>query len=169
MVFERVCMAGSKKKHNKGKMPLPKIIGLSIVVLALLSFCLTLAMASWHRRAQSPALEKNYNQFVAEVKSGDITSVEMYRDVLYVKNKEEAYFVRSVSDNYTIDLLLKYKVPLTGIEQPSGSYSSRAQIAYIIALLVPYFILGAIVFVMVRAVSGAAKIEETEDDSASEK
>ncbi len=162
-------MTGSKKKHNKGKMPLPKIIGLSIVVLALLSFCLTLAMASWHRRAQSPALEKNYNQFVNEVKSGNVASVEMYRDVLYVKNKEEAYFVRSVSDNYTIDLLLKYKVPLTGIEQPSGSYSSRAQIAYIIALLVPYFVLGAIVFIMVRAVSGAAKIEDAEDDAKSEK
>ncbi|HBM97756.1 TPA: hypothetical protein DD394_09895 [bacterium UBP9_UBA11836] len=162
-------MAGTKKRYYKGKMPLPKIIGLSIVVLALLSFCLTLAMASWHRRAQSPALEKNYNQFVKEVKSGNIASVEMYRDVLYVKSKEEAYFVRSVSDNYTIDLLLKYKVPLAGIEQPSGSYSGRAQIAYIIALLIPYFILGAIVFVMVRAVSGAAKVEETDDDTSSEK
>lgn len=159
----------AKKNSYKGKVPLPKIIGLSIVVLALLSFCLTLAMASWHRRAESPALEKNYNQFVEEVKNGKVASVDMYRDVLYVKNKEEAYFVRSVSDSYTIDLLLKYKVPLTGIEQPSGAYGSRAQIAYIIALLVPYFILGAIVFVMVRAVSGAAKMEEVEDDDLNEK
>ena len=162
-------MAVSKKKYYKGKMPLPKIIGLSIGVLALLSFCLTLAMASWHRRAQSPALEKNYNQFVQEVKKGTVASVEMYRDVLYVKGKEESYFVRSVSDNYTIDLLLKYKVPLSGIEQPSGSYGDRAQIAYIIALLLPYFILGAIVFVMVRAVSGAAKVDDAEDDTPNEK
>lgn len=157
-------MTVSKKNYRKSKVPLPKIIGLAIVVLALLSFCLTLAMASWHRRANSPALEKNYNQFVEEVKNGQISSVEMYRDVLYVKNREGAYFVRSVSDNYTVDLLLKYKVPLTGIEQPSGAYSSRAQIAYIIALLIPYFILGAIVFVMVRAVSGAAKLEDTDDE-----
>ena len=157
-------MSVPKKKYRKNKIPLPKIIGLAIVVLALLSFCLTLAMASWHRRADSPALEKNYNQFVEEVKSGQVTSVEMYRDVLYVKNKEGRYSVRSVSDNYTVDLLLKYKVPLTGIEQPSGAYSSRAQIAYIIALLIPYFILGAIVFIMVKAVSGAAKLEESEDD-----
>ncbi len=162
-------MVGTKRKYSKNKVPLPKIIGLSIVVLAILSFCLTLAIASWHRRAGSPTLEKNYNQFVQEVKDGHIVSVEMYRDVLYVKNKEKAYFVRSVSDNYTIDLLLKYNVPLTGIEQYSSSYSNRAQIAYIIALLVPYFILGAIVFVMVRAVSGAAKMEEAEEENSGDK
>ncbi|MGM9991318.1 MAG: ATP-dependent metallopeptidase FtsH/Yme1/Tma family protein [Candidatus Bruticola sp.] len=155
-------MAAVYRNRRNGRVPLPKIICLAIVLLALLSFGLTWIVAGWQRRAEAPTVEKTYSQFVEDVKNGEVASVQMYKDLIYADGREGRYLVRNVSDSYTVDMLLKFKVPLKGIEQPSGAISSRAQAAYLMAMLVPYFILGAVVFVMVRAVSGAA--EQDGDD-----
>ncbi|MGM9998640.1 MAG: ATP-dependent metallopeptidase FtsH/Yme1/Tma family protein [Candidatus Bruticola sp.] len=162
-------MAAIYKNRRSGKVSLPKIIGLTIVLLALLSFALTWIVAGWQRRAEAPTVEKTYSQFVEDVKKGQVVSVQMYEDLIYAESREGRYLVRSVSDSYTVDMLLKFKIPLTGIEQPSGAFSSRAQAAYLMAMLVPYFILGAVVFVMVRAVSDASESEGAYEESGSAK
>ncbi|MCR4782981.1 MAG: hypothetical protein K6A35_00475 [bacterium] len=141
------------------KFPLPKVIGLALLCLAVLSLCLTWAAMGWQRQAGRPALEKSYDQFVADVNGKKVTGVEMYRDILQVTAGTESYWVRSVSDSYTVELLIKHRVPLRGLEQPTTYPGASAQVAYLLALLFPYVILGSVVLLMVRSVSAAVSVQ----------
>lgn len=151
----------AQKKSTRRALPTKpgRLIALALICLLFLSLSLTWLLSGWQRQARQPGLEKNYNQFVADLQAQKIRQVEMYNDLLYVQTEGERYLVRNVSEDYTIRLLLAKKVPLVGIPQAPVNPSFLSRAAYILALLLPYFILGAIVLAMVGAVSHAAQPE----------
>lgn len=158
-----------RKNSRSGKVGLksPQVLIPAILCLLLAAFLVTWAVGTHRASVPRPSQVKTYDQFAADIKQKHVTSVQMYREALHVTTKDgRRYFVQDISPDYTVNMLLRHKITLSGLEQPSRPGVTMWAGA-VIALLIPYLLLGYVIVAMTSAVSHAALPEGDEADDES--
>ncbi len=152
-----------RDRENKGKRQValasPRILIPAVVAMVLVAFLLVPNLSAGRTTVSRPSETRAYDAFAQAVREMDVQGVQMYRDTLYVTPLEGApYLVQDVSPEYTIGLLTKYRVPLQGIPQPPTS-GPMLGAGVLVALLLPYLLLGWLTVMLVRAAAGAADVD----------
>lgn len=146
---------------NKSRVGLksPRVLMPALICLVVSAVFMVWGATSLRSSVPRPSVVHTYSDFASLVAQRQVASVEMYRDSLHVQGKDgQLYFVQDVSPEYTIALLLKNRIPLTGLPQP-GIGGSLVTISAMLAILLPYGVLVWIVIAMLGAVSGAAEVD----------
>ncbi|MGI5843339.1 MAG: zinc ribbon domain-containing protein [Candidatus Xenobium sp.] len=153
----------SRERENKGGrrvgLGAPAILVPAVVSMALVALLLLAGLASGRSTVVRPSQTRTFDAFTQSVRDSEVQRVQMYRDTLYVTPREgPTYLVQDVSPDFTIGLLFKYQVPLEGIPQPRTPGPILGA-GVLIAILLPYLLLGWLTVMMVRAANGAAKVD----------
>lgn len=152
-------MPREKRGPRKVALTSPQILVPAVVGLALVAILLVAGLAGGRPTLPRPSETRSYDAFSQAVREFEVEGVQMYRDTLYVTPRGgPPYLVQDVSPDYTITLLTKYKVPLQGIAQPSAA-TPMLGAGVLVAVMLPYLLLGWLTVMMVRAASGAANVD----------
>ncbi len=153
----------SRDRENKGRRQValasPRILVPAVVAMVLVALLLLPGLSSGRSAVPRPGKARTYDAFAQSVREMDVRGVQMYRDTLYVTPPQGApYLVQDVSPEFTIGLLTKYRIPLQGIPQPT-SPGPILGVGVLVALLLPYLLLGWLTVMLVRAATGAADVD----------
>lgn len=153
----------SREREKKGGRRVglgsPAILVPAVVAMVLVALLLVAGLASGQGTVVRPSQARTFDAFAQSVRDMEVQRVQMYRDTLYVTPQEgPTYLVQDVSPDFTIGLLTKYRVPLEGIPQ-SRTPGPMLGAGVLVAVLLPYLLLGWLTVMMVRAAVGAAEVD----------
>lgn len=160
----------SREREKKGTRRVglgsPAILVPAVVAMVLLAVLLLAGLSGNQGTVATPSQSRTYDVFAQSVRDMEVQRVRMYRDTLHVTPQEgPAYLVQDVSPDFTIGLLTKYRVPLEGIPQPRTP-GPMLGAGVLVAVLLPYLLLGWLTVMMVRAAAGAAQVDPEAGESA---
>ncbi len=153
----------SRDRENKGRRQValasPRVLVPAVVAMVLVALLLVPHLASGRVTVPRPGQTRTYDAFAQAVRAMDVRGVQMYRDTLYVTPLQGApYLVQDVSPEFTIGLLTRYRIPVQGIPQPPTP-GPILGFGVLVALLLPYLLLGWLTVMLVRAAGGAADVD----------
>jgi len=155
-----------KKGGNRLGLGSPAILIPAVVAMVLVAVLLVAGLSGGQGTVARPAQTQTFDAFAQSVRDMEVQRVQMYRDTLYVTPQEgPTYLVQDVSPDFTIGLLTKYRVPLEGLPQPRAA-GPLLGAGVLVAVLLPYLLLGWLTVMMVRAAVGAADVDPGAAESA---
>gem|GEM_PF-2412466 len=148
-----------KKGGRRVGLGSPAILIPAVVAMVLVAVLLVAGLSGGQGTVARPSQTRTFDAFAQSVRDMEVQRVQMYRDTLYVTPQEgPTYLVQDVSPDFTIGLLTKYRVPLEGLPQPRMA-GPLLGAGVLVAVLLPYLLLGWLTVMMVRAAVGAAEVD----------